>query len=331
MNFIDLLKERVIIFDGAMGTSIQNKILKIKEFQNIECNEYLNLLSPDLIKEIHIDFLKAGADVIETNTFGSLSYLLKEYNLDKETENINRAGVKIAKETALSFSDKAKPRFVSGSIGPGTKLPSLMQISYDQLYKDYLLQAECLITEGVDLIQIETGQDPLQMKIALKAVLDIRRKYKKDVPIFLQATLQDNGQMLVGTDLITFINTFKSMPIHGLGINCGTGPHHIEKYVKILSENCPLNIFVLPNAGLPILKEGKLIYDLSPVQFAETCKYLVDKYRINGIGGCCGTTFEYIGELSAAVTNRNGDFQSPLCQSEITATLWQSEIAATLC
>jgi len=300
-SILDIIKQKVLIFDGAMGTSIQNKHIDTK---NSDCPEYLNISHPKIIAEIHSDFLNAGADVIETNTFGATPYLLTEYGLEKQCDEINRAAVCIALETARSFKE---PKYVSGSMGPGTKLPSLSQITYKQLYENYYQQAMILISEGVHLIQIETGQDPLQMKIALKAVIDVKEKLRKSTPIFLQATLQNNGQMLVGTDLRTFINTFKDMPINALGINCGTGPHHIESYVKILSENCPKYISVLPNAGLPSLVDGHLSYDLSAEEFGKICADLVQKYRINAIGGCCGTTTEYIRELTKSVTAK------PLC------------------
>jgi len=294
-DILDLIKQKVLIFDGAMGTSIQNKHI---DTQNKDCPEYLNITHPKIIAEIHSDFLSAGADIIETNTFGAIPYLLIEYGLGDKTDDINKAAVQIALETARSFTE---PKYVSGSIGPGTKLPSLSQITYKQLYENYCQQAMSLISEGVHLIQIETGQDPLQMKIALKAVLDVKEKLRKPTPIFLQATLQDNGQMLVGTDLRTFINTFKDMPVDALGINCGTGPQHIESYVKILSENCPKYISVLPNAGLPKLVDGHLSYDLSPEEFGRICGDLVTRYRINAIGGCCGTTTEYIRELAKKI------------------------------
>ena len=302
MDFLELIKKKIVIFDGAMGTSIAKKGIDTIDFKGKVCNEYINILNPNFIKEIHESFLCAGADIIETNTFGALPYLLKEFNLSDQAEEINRAGVNLALDVVKKFTSSDKPRYVSGSIGPGTKLPTLLQISFEELYHDYFLQAECLISEGVHLIQIETGQDPLQIKIALKAVLDVKKKLKKDIPVFLQCTIQDNGYLLVGMDLLTFINTFKDMPIHGLGINCGTGPHKIEPFVKILSENCPLNIIVLPNAGLPVIKDGKLTYDLTPLQFGETCRDLVRKYRINGIGGCCGTTSEFIEELANQIS-----------------------------
>jgi len=294
-TFLDIIQEKVMIFDGAMGTSIQQKIVNEPDRPNNECPEYLNLCHPRLIQEIHDDFLKVGADVVETNSFGALPYLLAEYGLEKEAEQINRKSVQIAMEVARSYS--SFPRFVSGSMGPGTKLPSLRQITFDELYHNYYLQAECFVGEGVDLIQIETGQDILQLKSALKAVLDVQRKHHKDQPIFIQATLQENGQMLVGTDLFTFIQTFHESPIHGLGINCGTGPHRIENYVQVLADTCPFLISVLPNAGLPIHQEGKMIYDLSPSEFGQECAYLVRKYNINAIGGCCGTTSDFIREL----------------------------------
>ena len=309
-NLIDLLKEKLVIFDGAMGTSIQKKGTDSLDLLSRECNEYINVSNPTFIMEIHENFLKAGADIIETNTFGALPYLLKEFDLEAQAESINRKGVKLALEIANAYNHSDKPRYVSGSMGPGTKLPSLMQISFDELYYNYYLQAECFITESVHLIQIETGQDPLQMKAALKAVLDVKKKYNADTPIFLQATLQENGQMLVGMDLLTFINTFKDMPIHGLGINCGTGPHKIQHLVKILSNYCPLNIVVLPNAGLPILKDGVLAYDLTPNDFAKYCLDLVTNYRVNAICGCCGTTYDFI---QALYNSTNG--VSPLNKS----------------
>jgi 5-methyltetrahydrofolate--homocysteine methyltransferase len=297
-DFLSYLDEKVVIWDGAMGTSIQNKGTSSIDFQGSECVEYINVLQPNFIAEIHADFLVAGAEVIETNTFGALPYLLSEYNLSKSAREINIAGVRLALDVARSFSGN---RYVAGSIGPGTKLPSLGQIGYRQLYEDYLLQAECLIETGVHIIQIETGQDPLQMKIALRAVLDSKKKFKKDIPIFMQATLGENGQMLVGTDLRTFINTFCSMPIHGIGLNCGTGPHFMADYVRILSENCPKYLAILPNAGLPILVDGQMTYDLSANQFGKICADLVRNYRLNAIGGCCGTTHEFIAELSQQV------------------------------
>jgi len=320
-DFLQLLQERVVVFDGAMGTSIQNKLAE----QSTSCNEYLNITNPQLIASIHADFLTAGADVIETNTFGALPYLLKEYNLADQTMQINKAAVRLALDVARSFTPQ---RYVSGSMGPGTKLPTLGQITYKQLYDDYYLQATALISEGVHLLQIETGQDPLQMKIALKAVIDAKATLHTQTPVFLQATLQDNGQMLVGTDLRTFINTFKAMPVDGLGINCGTGPQHIEAYVKILSENCPKYISVLPNAGLPTLVDGKLSYDLTPAQFGEICSDLVKKYRINAIGGCCGTTHHYIAELVSRVATQSPKPATTTTTAYLTSLYASQEVKA---
>jgi 5-methyltetrahydrofolate--homocysteine methyltransferase len=298
LDFLKYLDEKVVIWDGAMGTSIQNKGTGSIDFQGSECVEYINVLQPNFIAEIHADFLNAGAEVIETNTFGALPYLLSEYNLSKSAREINIAGVRLALDVARSFAGN---RYVAGSIGPGTKLPTLCQIEYQQLYDNYFLQAECLIETGVHLIQIETGQDPLQMKIALRAVLDAKKKNKKDIPIFMQATLQDNAQMLVGTDLRTFVNIFSTMSIHGIGLNCGTGPHFMADYVRILSEICPKYLVILPNAGLPIHVDGRMTYDLSSSEFGMICADLVQNYRLNAIGGCCGTTHEFIRELAMQV------------------------------
>jgi len=323
IDFLDMIKEKVLIWDGAMGTSIQNKLSHHSDPALRDCPENLNITHPQVISEIHSDFLTAGADVIETNTFGALPYLLSEYGLADEAYQINETAVSIALDVARSFTGS---RYVSGSMGPGTKLPSLSQITYKLLYDDYLLQATALISAGVHLIQIETGQDPLQMKIALKAVLDAREKLNKAIPIFLQATLQDNGQMLVGTDLRTFINTFRDMPIDALGINCGTGPHHIESYVKVLSEHSPKYISILPNAGLPTLVDGHLTYDLSPKEFATICADLVRRYRINAIGGCCGTTDEYICELAQSISHTAPKPSNALHTAYLTSLFASQEI-----
>jgi 5-methyltetrahydrofolate--homocysteine methyltransferase len=204
----------------------------------------------------------------------------------------------LAKDVANSFDRQI---YISGSVGPGTKLPSLLQISFDELYKNYYCQIECFINNGVDIIQIETCQDMLQTKIALKACFDVQSKLNKEVPIFIQATLQDNGQMLVGTSLETFIHTFNNMPIFAIGINCGSGPQSIEPYIKILNENTNKYISILPNAGLPVLKDNVMVYDLTPQEFAKTCANLATNYRINAIGGCCGTTCEFITELNTEI------------------------------
>ncbi|MCK9330242.1 MAG: homocysteine S-methyltransferase family protein [Candidatus Cloacimonetes bacterium] len=328
----DALSKRVLIFDGAMGTSIQN-LIKKDSYKDliVECNEYLNITHPEIIYQIHTDFLNAGAQIIETNTFGAIDYLLKEYSLQDKVNEINTAGVKIAIEVANKFSTKDNPRFVSGSMGPGTKLLSIVkkediQVSFKDIYKSYYLQAEALIRAGVHLIQIETGQDPLLMKAILKAVLDVKEKLHSDVPIFMQATFQENGQMLVGTDVLTFINIFNGMPIDGLGINCGTGPQNMEAFIKIFSENSLHYISLLPNAGLPVLKNGEMCYDLNPDEFANILAELVTKYRINAIGGCCGTTFEYIKALSMRIESKPPKQNNVVQQSYLSSLFASQEI-----
>jgi 5-methyltetrahydrofolate--homocysteine methyltransferase len=264
------------------------------------------------------DFINSGADVIETNTFGALSYLFKEFKLSEKSIEIISEGVKIARDVAKSFNRQI---FVSGSMGPGTKLPSLRQISFKELYKDYFQMAECFIKNQVDLFQIETCQDMLQTKIALIASLDAMKKYNKLLPIFIQATISENGQMLVGTDLETFINTFEGFDIAGIGINCGNGPQELEKYIKILNNFTNKFIVALPNAGKPVLCDGKLSYDLTPKEFATHCCDLLNKYRINAIGGCCGTTNEFIKALSNIVPKTNYICSSKLSSSSFLTSL----------
>ncbi|HPY96227.1 MAG TPA: homocysteine S-methyltransferase family protein [Candidatus Cloacimonadota bacterium] len=297
-NILDYLKENFLIFDGAMGTMIQKYKLSKDDFGGYECNDYLNISKPDIITEIHKQYLQAGAQVIETNTFNASELSLQEYGLADKTKEINRAGVRIAKSVAARFSTIEKPCFVSGSVGPGTKLPSLGHINFNEISTAYYSQIETLVEENVDILQIETNQDPLHIKAVLNACYRVFDKQKKTVPIIVQATIQDNGQMLVGTDVLAFLHTFTTMPVDVIGINCGTGPQLMESYIKTLAENSNKYISLLPNAGLPVMENGELAYDLTAQEFAKMTADLVKKYNIRMIGGCCGTTPEFIAALA---------------------------------
>ncbi|HOE90361.1 MAG TPA: homocysteine S-methyltransferase family protein [Candidatus Cloacimonadota bacterium] len=297
-NILDYLKENFLIFDGAMGTMIQKYKLNKEDFGGYECNDYLNISRPDIITKIHRQYLQAGAQVIETNTFNASELSLQEYGLADKTKEINRAGVRIAKSVAARFSTIEKPCFVSGSIGPGTKLPSLGHIKFDEISATYYSQIATLVEENVDILQIETNQDPLHIKAVLNACYRVFDEQKKTVPLIVQATIQDNGQMLVGTDVLAFLHTFATMPVDVIGINCGTGPQLMESYIKTLAENSNKLISLLPNAGLPVMENGELAYDLTANEFAKMTADLVKKYNIRMIGGCCGTTPEFITALA---------------------------------
>ena len=305
-NFLDILKEKIMVFDGAMGTSIQKYNLNPDDFKGHDgCNEWLLFSKPEVIGEIHANFFKAGADVIETNSFGGIGLVLQEYNLSDKSYEINYKAAKLAKSIARDFSTLDKPRFASGSMGPGTKLPSLGQIDFTSLRNYYIEQVEGLIDGGVDMLQIETTQDMLQIKVALSAVYRVFKEKKIKLPVIVQVTMQENGRMLLGSDMMTIIGTFGSMQIVDvLGLNCGTGPQNMKEYVRTLSHFSPKYISVLPNAGLPVVVDGKLSYDLTAQEFAKQVSGFSKDFGVNIVGGCCGTTYDFIEALSEEISQQ---------------------------
>ncbi len=289
------VKEKVIIFDGAMGTSLQKLNLTPDDFQGKEgCYEILNLSRPQVVSEVHASFLEVGCEVIETNTFGANRPVLEEYGLEDKAYEINLAAARLAREVASSFSTSDRPRFVSGSIGPGKKLPGLGQISFDELKDSYYEQAAGLIDGGVDLLQVETAQDVLQIKSALVAIFKAQKEKSKKLPVMVTVTVDSSGRMLLGTDLLTLITALSSFPLFSLGLNCGDGPQAMVEALRILKKNSPFLLSALPNAGRPALKDGKYIYDLSPEGLATEIKKLVEVFGVRLVGGCCGTTPEHL-------------------------------------
>ncbi|KAA0256834.1 methionine synthase [Deferribacter autotrophicus] len=292
--FREFAKDNVVLFDGGMGTSIQKlEIPEDKWNGRVGCNEVLNLTYPEIIEDIHTGFFKAGADVVETNTFGASRLVLSEYNLEDKVYDINFTAAKIARKAADKFENK----FVAGSIGPGTKLPSLGQISFDDLYKMYEEQISGLIDGGVDLLLIETCQDLLQIKSALLAAFNTLNKKDKELPVMVSVTIEQNGTMLLGSDLSAVTTVLRDYPIFSLGINCAVGPDLMYEPLKQLSELWDRKISCIPNAGLPQNINGKFVYDLTPEKMAEIMADLCEKYGLDLIGGCCGTTYEHIAAL----------------------------------
>ncbi|HDQ14635.1 MAG TPA: methionine synthase [Sediminispirochaeta sp.] len=301
MNFFDLLNGKVVLFDGAMGTEIQKLDIQDHEWGGYSgCNEFLNLSSPDRIAGIHLSYLEAGADVIETNTFGANEIVLAEYGLESRTVELNRAAAKLSTRVRDEYQEKNSaptPRFVAGSMGPGTKLPSLAQVDFDTIHASYLSQARGLIAGGVDLFLVETAQDLLQIKAAVLAARDAQREAGLELPIVVSVTVETNGNLLVGSDISTVVTSLLPMDIDVLGINCATGPKEMRPHVQELCSLYPGPVFVMPNAGFPTQREGKLVYDLKAEDYAETLTSFVSEYGVDIIGGCCGTNAEYIGEL----------------------------------
>src|SRR6266849_4692495 len=281
-NFLQTVNERVVIYDGAMGTSIQTRNPSVDDFWGKEgCNELLVLSRPDIIKDIHGSFLKVGCDVVETDTFGATRVVLAEYDLQDKTAEINIAAAKLAKEVAQQFSTKDKPRFVAGSIGPTTKLPSLGHIRFDDMVAGYVEQASALIEGGVDVLLVETSQDLLQAKAALVGVFEAMQKAGKRLPVTVQVTLEATGTMLLGTEIGAALTAIEPFEVDVIGLNCATGPKEMNDAVRYLGVNSTKYISVLPNAGLPQNEGGRAVYKLKPEELAQYHKPLIVAEELN--------------------------------------------------
>ncbi|HUK23354.1 MAG TPA: methionine synthase [Terriglobales bacterium] len=301
-DFLQSVKERVVIFDGAMGTSIQARNPSVDDFWGKEgCNELLVLSRPDIIRDIHASFLQVGCDVVETNTFGATSVVLAEYDLQEKVAEINIAAARLAREAAQQFSGNGGPKFVAGSIGPTTKLPSLGHISFANMAASYEQQALALIEGGVDVLQIETSQDLLQSKAALAGVFDAMQRAGKRLPVMVQVTIEATGTMLLGTEIGAALTALEPYDIDIIGMNCATGPAEMNDAVRYLGVNSTKQISVLPNAGLPQNEGGRAVYKLSPQELASYHKHFVQDYGVRIVGGCCGTTPEHLKAVVEAV------------------------------
>jgi 5-methyltetrahydrofolate--homocysteine methyltransferase len=302
-DFLQTVQERVVVYDGAMGTNIQLRNPSLDDYWGKEnCSEVLVLSRPDIIKDIHAAFFSVGCDVVETNTFGGTSIVLGEFDLKDRVAEINIAAAKLAREVAQQFSTKDKPRFVAGSIGPTTKLPSLGHIGFDAMAASYEEQAAALIEGGVDLLLIETAQDLLQAKVAAFAVLEAMRKAGKRLPVTVQVTLQESGTMLLGTEIGAALTALEPFDVDVIGINCATGPKEMNDAVRYLGLNSTKHISVLPNAGLPFNEGGHAVYKLTPEELARYHKHFVQDFGVRIVGGCCGTKPEHLKAVVDAVS-----------------------------
>ncbi len=305
MTLHEIIQKRVLIFDGAMGTNIQKRQLSASDFGGDElegCNEYLNLTRPDVIGDIHRSFLEVGSDIVETNSFGGTALVLKEYGLENQVYEINRQAAEIARKAAAEFATPSHPRFVAGSMGPGTRLPSLGQIDFREFFQMYLEQARALLDGGVDLFLIETVQDVLQAKAALMAVLEAQKQAGKSRPVIVQVTIEkDLGTMLVGTEIGAALAALEPFPLFAFGMNCATGPEDMREQVRYLSHNSPFPISVQPNAGIPDNVNGQTVYPLTPEELARAHTEFVTEYGVQIVGGCCGTGPEHLKAVVEAV------------------------------
>ena len=307
---LEALRERVLVFDGAMGTQIQARSLAPKDFGGPRwegCNDYLSLTRPDVIESIHSAYFEAGADVVETNSFQASRPRLEEWGLEDHTPAINRAAAQIARRVADRFvAADGRPRFVAGSIGPSGLLPSsedpdLGRLSLDDLVPVYVEQASGLLEGGADLLVLETCQDMLEMKAQILGSREAMERTGRRVPLQCSVTLDANGRMLLGTDIGAALATLEALKVEIIGLNCSTGPDLMRDSIRYLAEHASTFLHCIPNAGLPINDGGRARYPMQPEPMAEILRSFVVENGVNIVGGCCGTTPDHIRALAAAI------------------------------
>ncbi|HXP06454.1 MAG TPA: methionine synthase [Stellaceae bacterium] len=313
-HLLDYLADCVLLCDGAMGTETQARNLDIvRDFHDHEnCTEILTESRPDLVREIHRGYLAAGSDAIQTNSFGGSPITLNEFGIADKAFALNKLSAELARETIAEFAHDGRTRFVFGSLGPGTRLPSLGHVAYQPLEDALTVQCDGLVAGGVDAILIETCQDPLQIKAAVNGAKRARATAGKDTPIFVQVTVETTGTLLVGADIAAAATIIDALDVNGLGLNCATGPREMAEHVKFLGDNWPRLISVQPNAGLPELVSGRTQYPLSPEELSQWLERFVLEDGANIIGGCCGTEPRHIAALDAMLRRIGRDRPRPV-------------------
>ncbi len=300
MSLRQSLVNRVLVADGAMGTMLQAQNPTMEDFQGLEgCNEILNVTRPDMVAAVHNAYLEVGVDAIETNTFGANWANLAEYEAEDRIYELALAGAKIARECADNFSTNEHPRYVLGSIGPGTKLPTLGHTTYEYLRNAYEVAAKGLIDGGCDGLLIETAQDLLQAKAAVNGSRAAIENAGKDIYLMAQVTVEATGTMLLGSEIGAALTALEPLGIDSIGLNCATGPTEMSEHLRQLSQQAKISLTCMPNAGLPVLGANGAHYPLSPIDLAHALKVFIKDYGLNFIGGCCGTTPEHLKEVVA--------------------------------
>jgi len=306
------LSERVVVADGAMGTMLQAANPSLEDFENHEgCNEILNVSRPDIVRSVHDEYLAAGVDAIETNTFGANWSNLADYGIEDRIYELAFAGGKIAREAADAFSTPEKPRFVLGSLGPGTKLPSLGHTTYDNLKVAYYTAAKGLADSGCDALLVETSQDLLQVKAAVNGCRQAINEATHDIVLIAQVTVETTGTMLMGSEIGAALNALEPMGIDLIGLNCATGPAEMSEHLRYLSKNAKIAISVMPNAGLPQLGANGATYPLQPDELASALDGFVTDYGISLVGGCCGTTPAHMASVVTKMNERKISQRTP--------------------
>jgi 5-methyltetrahydrofolate--homocysteine methyltransferase len=315
--YLSALRDRVLIYDGATGTNLQVQELTAADFGGAQfegCNELLVLTKPQAIETLHRSFLDVGVDVIETDSFGSFSVVLNEYGIPEKAHELAITSAQIARKVADEYASPGSPKFVAGSIGPGTKFPTLGQITYDELSASYEELAYGLLEGGVDLLLVETMFDLLSGKAAIAACHRAMVRHGRIVPIQAQVTIELTGRMLPGTEIGAAITALSPVGVDVIGLNCATGPVEMYEPLRTLSETAPVPIACLPNAGLPSVLDGKMHYDLTPDMLAEHLAKFVSDYGVQVVGGCCGTTPEHLTAVVSAVRPLKAAPRSPVLE-----------------
>ncbi len=322
--YLDALAERVLVYDGAMGTNIQRFHLTPEDFGGKElegCNDHLVLTRPDVIQAIHESFLAVGSDVVETCTFQSTPRRLAEWGLLDKTEAINTSAAKLARAACDKYATPDRPRFVAGSIGPTGMLPSssdpvLSNVTFEALAEDYYTQAKYLVQGGVDVLLVETAQDILEVKAALAGFARLFRELGHRVAVQAQVTLDTSGRMLLGTDIASALTTLQSLPVDVIGLNCSTGPEHMREPVRYLTQHAQRPISVIPNAGLPLnTGTGDAVYPLEPVPMATMLAEFVKEFGVRIVGGCCGTSPEHLQAICESIDSLGVRQHAPVATS----------------
>jgi 5-methyltetrahydrofolate--homocysteine methyltransferase len=304
-DFLAARRERVLIFDGAMGTMLQAANLSLDDYQGKEgCSEILCVTRPDVVKGVHAAYFEAGADAVETNSFGSSAVVLAEYDIADQVVPLNRRAAELAREVAADFQADGRPRWVVGSIGPGTKLPTLGHTTYDALLATYTDQAFGLLEGGADVLLVETCQDLLQVKAAVAGAFAGMRRAQRRVPLMAQVTVETTGQMLLGSDIAAALTAIEPLGVDVIGMNCATGPAEMGEHLRYLAQHARTPLSCLPNAGLPELRDGHPWYPLTPAELAEAHARFVAEFGLSVVGGCCGTTPEHIRRVVEAIGGR---------------------------
>ncbi len=321
------LKERVLLLDGGLGTQILARKPTADDFGGAHlegCMELLSERRPRWIQDIHATYFDAGSDAVETNTFGCNEIILAEFGIAYRVEDLNAQSVLLAKEVARGYDT---PKYVIGSMGPGSKLVTLGHVPHMELFHSYLSQARGLLKGGADALLIETCQDLGQIKIAVRAAKAAMAELRIERPVWVQVTVETSGTLLLGTDIASVISTLEMLDVDVLGLNCGTGPDEMHAPLTVLAESSPFTLSCLPNAGLPVNVDGKLVYNLSPESFAEKVAHAAKEFSLNIVGGCCGTTPDHIRALRQKLSHWSVTHRVPRLERSATS-LYQ---AVSLC